>query len=262
MVKNIVKRKRMTARLDDGVVKRKVGYDQVSRIPEWSLGSQVYVGSEKGRVIKDMRPKFDRATIRFESGGKRRKADSVLILLVEQAVPDVGDMEDGEAAQGEQQTVFALSHLSKHFVPGEDDQNMCGVRGEGQPFESGAGADSWARPGSRTAWVEDNPDGYEVNDLHHGLGSEAYAQQAEGSLEMGSEFELDLECEPVVESGNLEVLAGVVVGQGSATENAPENLMLRDITSSWAFWVANDRVTQQSKLCGLPECDRAELNLL
>ena len=171
------------------------------------------------------------------------------------------------------QTVFALSHFSKHFVPGEDD-DRCGVQGEGQMFESEAGADSWARPGSSAAWNEDHPDGYEVNDLHHGLGSEAYAQQSEESLELGSEsepeqeqkpepeLEPDLECGPVAESEELRVLAGVVVGQGNATEDAPENLMLRDITSSLAFWVANDPVTQQSRLCGLPECDRAELNLL
>ena len=38
--------------------------------------------------------------------------------------------------------------------------------------------------------------------------------------------------------------------------------MLRDITSSLAFWVANDPVTQQSRLCGVPECDTAKLNLL
>ena len=214
MVVKKYKRKRMTVRFEDGVFKRKVEYDQVSRLPGWSLGSQVYVGTEKGRVIKDTRPKFGRATTRFESGEKRRKADSVLISLVEQAEPAVGHMEDGEATQGEQQTVLTLGHFSRHFVPGEDDQNMCGVQGEGQLLESGAGADSWARPGSRTAWDEGHPYGYEVNDLHHGLGSEAYAQQAEGSLEMVSECEPDLECEPVVESGNLEVLAGVVVGQG------------------------------------------------
>ena len=254
MVRNMVDRKRMTVRFEDGVVRRRVGYDQASRIPDWSLGSQVYVGSEKGEVVRDMRPRFDRATIQFESGGKRQKVNSVLISLVEQEVPDVGHIENGEPAQGEQQTVFALSHFSRRFVPGEDDdQNLCGVQGEGQLFESEAEADSWARPGSGTAWDEDHVDGYEVNDLHHGLGSEPYAQQAEESLELGSESEPEqepepepepeLESEPEVESGDLEVLAGVVVGQGNATEDAPENLMLQNITSSLAFWVANDPVT-------------------
>ena len=62
----------------------------------------MHVGSEKGEVVKDVRPKYDRATIQFESGEKRRKLDSGLISLVERAVPDVGHMDDGEAAQGEQ----------------------------------------------------------------------------------------------------------------------------------------------------------------
>ena len=111
-----------------------------------------------------------------------------------------------------------------------------------------------------------------MNDLHHGLGSEAYAQQAEEPLKLGSEPEQEPEpepepepelgSEPEPESGDLEVLAGVVVGQGNATEDALVNLMLQNITSSLAFWVANDPVTQQSWLCGLPECDRAELNPL
>ena len=87
----MVKRKRMTARFEDGVVRRRVGYYQVSRMPDLSLGSPVYVGREKGEVIKDMRPRFDRATIQCESGEKRRKVDSVLISL---AVPDVGHMKE------------------------------------------------------------------------------------------------------------------------------------------------------------------------
>ena len=115
-----------------------------------------------------------------------------------------------------------------------------------------------------------------MNALHHGLGSETYAQQVEEPLKLGSEpgpeqeqepepepeQEPELGSEPEAESGDLEVLAGVVVGQGNVTEDAPVNLMLQNITSSLAFWVANGPVTQQSRLCGLPECDRAELNLL
>ena len=73
VVRNMIKRKRVTVRFEDGVVRRRVGYDQVSRIPGWSLGSKVYVGSEKGEVVRDMRPKLIGLRFSLSQGERGRR---------------------------------------------------------------------------------------------------------------------------------------------------------------------------------------------